>query len=164
MYMAQLMPLPLTVSCFSKIQIGFTFLVPAHPGSPGPLNWCVCVCVWDVNPQLSQSVICSKLSLLSAHTSAVNCLSFHSTGNYLITASDDSTLKILDLLEGRLFYTLHGHQVCYLLTAVMWVWPPSQLSYSHSLKTIAIKYTTCRVFVLHFFKCCKEMKLRDYVT
>jgi len=28
--MAQLMPLPLTVSCFSKIQIGFTFLVPAH--------------------------------------------------------------------------------------------------------------------------------------
>ena len=29
------MPLPLTVSCFSKIQIGFTFLVPAHPGSPG---------------------------------------------------------------------------------------------------------------------------------
>ena len=35
LHMAQLMPLPLTVSCFSKIQIGFTFLVPAHPGSPG---------------------------------------------------------------------------------------------------------------------------------
>ena len=34
-HMAQLMPLPLTVSCYSKIQIGFTFLVPAHPGSPG---------------------------------------------------------------------------------------------------------------------------------
>ena len=33
--MAQLMPLPLTVSCFSKIQIGITFLVPAYPGSPG---------------------------------------------------------------------------------------------------------------------------------
>ena len=33
--MAQLMPLPLTVSCFSKIQTGFTFLVPAHPGSHG---------------------------------------------------------------------------------------------------------------------------------
>ena len=29
------LPLPLTVSCFSKIQIGCTFLVPAHPGSPG---------------------------------------------------------------------------------------------------------------------------------
>ena len=34
LHMAQLMPLPLTVSCFSKIQIGFTFLVPAHLG-PG---------------------------------------------------------------------------------------------------------------------------------
>ena len=35
LHMAQLMPLPLTLSCFSKIQIDFTFLVPAHPGSPG---------------------------------------------------------------------------------------------------------------------------------
>ena len=35
LHMAQLMPLLLTVSCFSKIQIGFTFLVLAHPGSPG---------------------------------------------------------------------------------------------------------------------------------
>jgi len=34
LHMAQLMPLPLTVPCFSKIQIGFAFLVPAHPGSP----------------------------------------------------------------------------------------------------------------------------------
>ena len=44
LHMAQLMPLPLTVSCFSKIQIGFTFLVPAHPGSPGKRAvkwWCV---------------------------------------------------------------------------------------------------------------------------
>jgi len=40
LHMAQLMPLPLTVACFSKIQISFTFLVPAHLGSPGkgPLN------------------------------------------------------------------------------------------------------------------------------
>jgi len=35
LHMAQLMPLPLTVSCFSKIQIGFAFLVLAHLGSPG---------------------------------------------------------------------------------------------------------------------------------
>jgi len=34
LHMAQLMPLPLTVSCFSEIQICSTFLVPAHPGSP----------------------------------------------------------------------------------------------------------------------------------
>ena len=46
LHMAQLMPLPLTVSCFSKIQIGFTFLVLAHPGSPGKRaakRECVCV-------------------------------------------------------------------------------------------------------------------------
>ena len=35
LHMAQLMPLPLTVSCSSKIQISFTFLVPAYPGCPG---------------------------------------------------------------------------------------------------------------------------------
>ena len=35
LHMAQLIPLLLTASRFSKIQIGFTFLVPAHPGSPG---------------------------------------------------------------------------------------------------------------------------------
>ena len=35
LHMAQLKPLPLTVSCFSKIQIGFTFLVPANLGSAG---------------------------------------------------------------------------------------------------------------------------------
>ena len=34
LHMAQLMPLPLTVSCFSKTQIGFTFLITVHPGSP----------------------------------------------------------------------------------------------------------------------------------
>ena len=47
LHTAQLMPLPLTVSRFSKIQIGFTFLVLAHPGSPGQRavkRVCVCVC------------------------------------------------------------------------------------------------------------------------
>jgi len=44
LYMAQLMPLPLTVSCFSKIHTGFTFLVPAHPGSPGK-RAVKCVCL-----------------------------------------------------------------------------------------------------------------------
>ena len=51
LHTAQLMPLPLTVCCFSKIQIGFTFLVPAQLGSPGQravkrlcVRVCVCVC------------------------------------------------------------------------------------------------------------------------
>ena len=47
LHIAQLIPLPRTVSCFTKIQIGFTFLVPAHLGSPGQRavkRVCVCVC------------------------------------------------------------------------------------------------------------------------
>ena len=50
LHIAQLMPLPLTVSCSSKIQIGFTFLVPAHLGSPGKRavkRVCVCVCAFS---------------------------------------------------------------------------------------------------------------------
>jgi len=35
LHMAQLMPLPLTVSCFIEIQIVFTFLVLVDPGGPG---------------------------------------------------------------------------------------------------------------------------------
>ena len=47
LHMAQLMPLPLTVSCFSEIQTGFTFLVLAHPGSHGQRAVkCVCVCTY----------------------------------------------------------------------------------------------------------------------
>ena len=50
LHIAQLIPLPLTVSCSSKIQIGVTFLVLAHPGSPGQravkrVSVCVCACV-----------------------------------------------------------------------------------------------------------------------
>ena len=53
--MAQLMPLPLTVSSFSKIQIGFTFLVLAHPDNPGKRAVkcvCVCVCLYRTLPCL----------------------------------------------------------------------------------------------------------------
>jgi len=47
LHIVQLMPLPLTVSCSSKIQMGSTFLVPAHLGGPGKraVKWvCVCMC------------------------------------------------------------------------------------------------------------------------
>ena len=48
LHITQQMPLPLTVSCFSKIQINFSCLVPAHSGSPGQRavkRVCVCVCI-----------------------------------------------------------------------------------------------------------------------
>ena len=61
LHMAQLMPLPLTVPCSSKIQIGFTFLVPAHPGSPGKKavkRVCVCARV-----TLDYCALCKHLLL-----------------------------------------------------------------------------------------------------
>jgi len=65
LHMAQLMPLPLTVSCSSKIQIGFTFLVPAHPGSPGQRAVKrVCVCeerrfTWVKAVEYTTQSVCS---------------------------------------------------------------------------------------------------------
>ena len=61
LHMFQLMPLPLTISCFSKIQIGFAFLVPAHLDSPGKMavKW-VCVCV--------------NTKQVDCHTSALSCV------------------------------------------------------------------------------------------
>jgi len=63
LHMAQLMPLPLTVSCFSKIQIGFAFLVPADPGSPGKraIKW-MCVRVSTVLLiAVSKGIVCMQL-------------------------------------------------------------------------------------------------------
>jgi len=63
LHTAQRMPLPLSVSCFSKIQIGFAFMVPAHSGSPGQRavkRVCACVCMY----------VCARLSALE-HRRAV---------------------------------------------------------------------------------------------
>ena len=60
------MPSSLTVSCFSKIQIGFTFLVPAHPGSPGQSavkRLCMCVCICNALGAISAG---AEVSLVSA--------------------------------------------------------------------------------------------------
>jgi len=68
--MAQLIPLPLTISCSSKIQIGFTFLVPAHLGSPGKraVEWvCVCVCVSDLKLEAEELVIFSAYAVMQCN-------------------------------------------------------------------------------------------------
>jgi len=67
LHMAQLMPLPLTVSCFSKIHIGFTFLVPAHPGSPrqrAVKRVCVCVSLKGRSPK---RILEDRVLLVSNH-------------------------------------------------------------------------------------------------
>jgi len=67
--MAQLMPLPLTVSCFSKIQIGFTFLVPAHPGGQRAVKLlCVVGTRSFTNTIPGLSWRCGNPAKLSEHT------------------------------------------------------------------------------------------------
>jgi len=72
LHMAQLMPLPLTLSCFSKIQIGFTFLVLAHLGSPGkgPLNGCVFLRRITARALLIDDVLCDVVSCHKYETTA----------------------------------------------------------------------------------------------
>ena len=70
LHTAQLMPLPLAVSGSSKIHIGFTFLVPAHLGSPGQravkrVCVCVCVCVCVPRRPLAKKASTSMLVLTS---------------------------------------------------------------------------------------------------
>jgi len=75
LHMAQLMPLPLTVSCFSKIQIGCTFMVPAHLGSPGqrPVK-CVCVCVCVV---VNVQGAAAEAAAMSCVEAAPHCLTLN---------------------------------------------------------------------------------------
>jgi len=73
-HMAQLMPLPLTVCCFSKIQIGFTFLVLAHLGSPGK-RAVKQLCVYDCKLNLLSVYILTARCYASAVLATALCLS-----------------------------------------------------------------------------------------
>ena len=74
LHIAQQIPLPLTVSCFNKIQIGFTFLVPAHPGSPGKRavkRVCVCVCSLHMHQYAWVTAIARKRFKVKGHRSGL---------------------------------------------------------------------------------------------
>ena len=113
LHTAQLMPLPLTVSCFSKIQIGFTFLVLAHPGSPGKRaakRVCVCVCktqykvlhncpVYITLPRAEREVTgllgtmgaCSAESTLLAGDAATSSISSTDVDGFRISTASSAT-------------------------------------------------------------------------
>ena len=86
LHVAQLMSLPLTVACFSKTQTGFTFLVPAHSGSPGKgsLNGCVCVCVFCC------MFTCAYVALLALQF----FLDIFQEYPWILSCSDDQTIRI----------------------------------------------------------------------
>jgi len=73
LHTAQLMPLPLTVCCFSKIQIGFTFLVPAHLDSPRKrtVKW---LCMYTDQPALAGT---SSLELVNRRILLVQSFTAH---------------------------------------------------------------------------------------
>jgi len=78
LHIAQLMPLPPTVSCFSKIQTGFTFLVPVHLGSPGQRAVKrACMCVVCSRPQSHASLIVSYLPMWTPSVSECQAVRTH---------------------------------------------------------------------------------------
>jgi len=113
LHMALWMPLPLTVSCFSKIQIGFSFLVPAHPGSPGQRAVKrVCVFAHNLDQSPKQSVylslrtksklqsetgdLCLRLklkTLVSAKDKVTHCVGQMSGSNRTLRTRDRSALR-----------------------------------------------------------------------
>jgi len=90
LHMAQLMPLPLTVSCFSKIHIGFTFLVPAHLGSPRKrgIKW-VCECSMH---HYECVALCKDISIQSGRFCA------RSLPSYILRSSEDRS-SIMNVLH-----------------------------------------------------------------
>jgi len=90
LHTTQRMPLPLTVSCFIKIQIGFTYPVPAHPGSPGQravkrVCVCVCVCRRRGSYEFQRSCECAVENSPQCHVRNVGRCGWHMAA---VTAAD----------------------------------------------------------------------------
>ena len=115
LHMAQLMPLPRPVSCFSEIQVGFTFLVLAHPGSPGQRT-VKRVCVYAfMDIVVHQYYWCGTLSrvcwiMLAAHhvlNMHINYLTSHHiiylvySVDFLVLFFSASAFSALTLLVGH---------------------------------------------------------------
>ena len=105
LHMAQRMPLPLTVSCFSKIQVGFTFLVPAHLGSPGKRavkRVCVCV-LWKALEIIQICYIWGKNALQISEKISLS----HKLSQVLLALGDhvsEVMTKIVTIISGEPFF------------------------------------------------------------
>jgi len=130
--MAQLMPLPLTVSCFGKIQIGFAFLVPAHLGSPGQravkrararARVCVCVCVVAM-------IICNWCLVKALRRSSAmqrRCCRIASNASTRVTLADNDGIDSIRNRSDSLFVgpntlrtpTTAGHRITPTLVALI---------------------------------------------
>ena len=115
LHKAQLMPLPLTVSCFTKIQIGFTFLVPAHPGSPGQRAVKrVCVCMLSVWHLLLLFFLCIVVCCCVWSVSGMSVLPLYFTfykNLYASTAHLICGWRHLQVVQSICLY-LHVYVMC----------------------------------------------------
>jgi len=109
LHMAQLVPLPLTISFSSKIQVGFTFLVPAHPGSPrqrAVKRGCVCVCVFVLSHSFAEQPIVSNCVIVTVKPLMFVCPLFckNNKTTKLMGANTDTmpSLISVDVQEVRL--------------------------------------------------------------
>ena len=107
LHMAKLMPLPLTVSCSSKIQIGLTCLASAHPGSPGQraikrVCVCVCVCVF-LNEDVTFSFL-AIIILVKKNQTAFHISEAYNYSNLLRACLNQCTYYIFMYLQCYKYY------------------------------------------------------------
>jgi len=135
--MVQLMPLPLTVSCFSKIQIGFTFLVPAYPDSPGQRA---------VKPVLGDTFLATPCSIA---VSSRHCLQFLVV---FLSVIDVSLLIVLDCGCGCVGSCWKEHIAVVVLNTVLFMVRQllTQREFSGCLNTL----NTCMLISIQVLKCC----------
>ena len=94
------MPLPPNVSCFSKIQLGFIFLLPAHPGSPGKRAVKrVCVCIY----------IYSQSAIFAGHQAHHHEACYLDTCLLRVTLSGPSHIHTYQKMPGPTWCELPGH-------------------------------------------------------
>jgi len=149
LHTAQLMPLPLTVSCFSEIQIGFTFLVLAHPGSPGQravkrVSRCEC------RMPLSCSVAISFL--LFSHHTRPRPLAFWQVSfvglKFCLMIFQGIQLFLCTILHTTLLLCFGEQDGCEWV-CVLWYWPTQVVSDSGPLNGCVCVYYKFRLASHH---------------
>jgi WD40 repeat protein len=89
--------------------------------------------IWDIRTN-------KMLQHYQVHGGAVNSVKFHPSGHFLMTASDDSTLKVLDLREGCVVPLLLSRSLSFSFFLLIHL--PVFLSHTHThARTHAPPYT-----------------------
>jgi len=153
LHMAQLISLPLIISCSSKIQIGFTCLVPAHLGSPGQRAVKrVCVCVCDVER------VCAVVRHVSEseRDSVADVASAAGDGGYDVhlNIASTSTRTVSDnyVSPADIAYTATYQCICWIFAEVFRVRPQSIVMQQWFAASAVVHITVVMCFCTSRFK------------